>query len=85
MTGCRTTRIWVPKDDIFTPRHKTDWLETTVDNVDWATARVAVICECRNIWLQTKMFGITIDARDIYVYPEDNSCPFTSASESDEE
>ena len=41
-----------------------------------------MVCEARSIWLQPKMYGVSIEARDIIVYPEDDSCP-TDDSDSD--
>ena len=84
VTGSRQTRYWVPKEGITTPKHRSDWEPTTMDRVDWSTARVAVLCEARNLWLQARLYGVTVDARDIYIYPEDNTCPFSS-DESEEE
>ena len=78
MVGSRKTRFYLPKEGITTPRHNKDWETTTMDSVDWSNARVAVLCEARNLWLQARLYGITVDARDIYIYPEDNTCPFSS-------
>ena len=38
----------------------------------------------RSVWLQPKMYGVSLEARDILVFPEDDSDPFPSDEEDDE-
>ena len=50
-------------------------IAATVDEVDWGSAKVNMVCEARGLWVQPRMYGVSIEARDIIVYPEDDSCP----------
>ena len=40
-----------------------------------------LVAEARSIWLQPSQMGVTIDATDIQVFPEDQSDPFSDGSE----
>ena len=37
---------------------------------------MAVIVEVRSVWLQPHQMGLTVDATEIMVHPEDDSCGF---------
>ena len=43
-----------------------------------------MIYEARSVWLRPKMYGVSIEARDILVFPEDTSDPFPDSEEDDE-
>ena len=75
MTGARPCRLWIKKE-------LEEKRRATVEEVDWTTAKVNMVCEARSVWLQPRMYGVSIEARDIIVYPEDDSCP-TDDSDSD--
>ena len=32
-------------------------------------------CQARSLWVQPKMYGVSLEARDIVVYPEYNNNP----------
>ena len=62
-TGANPTRIWI------------EGKRVKAEDVPWTNARVAMVCEARSLWVQPKMHGVSIEARDIMVYPEYNHCP----------
>ena len=56
-------------------------VRVAADDVDWSNARAQVLVECRSLWIQPKMYGVSIEARDILIYPEDDTCPFSDDDE----
>ena len=52
-----------------------------LEQINWRAARVAIIVETRSIWMQPHQLGLTVDATEILVFPEDDSCGFSSDSE----
>ena len=55
--------------------------DTELEKVNWKYARVSVIVEIRNIWMQPHQLGATVDACEVLVHPEDDQCGFDSDSE----
>jgi len=78
----RPCRIWKAccPDQPFEERKKLTWEEA--DELDWKISKVAVIAEIRSIWMQPHQLGLTVDATEILIFPEDDACGF---SESDSE
>ena len=74
LTGARPTSIIL--------QHPDGSKKATVEEINWTSARVSMICEARSVWLQPKMYGVSIEARQIWVWPgdEDEELP----SEDDE-
>ena len=70
-TGANPTRIWIEGKRVRS------------EDVPWTNARVAMVCEARSLWVQPKMHGVSIEARQIWVWPgdEDEALP----DESDDE
>jgi len=62
-TGANPTRIWI------------DGQQVKAEDVPWTHSRVAIICQARSLWVQPKMYGVSLEARDIVVYPEYNHNP----------
>ena len=80
-TGGRPTRFYqVIRTEDKTERKKMS--EEDLEKVNWKYARVAVIVEIRNIWQQPHQLGATVDATEVLVHTEDETCGFeTSDSE----
>ena len=74
LTGTRPTSIIL--------QHPDGAKKATVEEINWTSARVSMICEARSVWLQPRMYGVSIEARQIWVWPgdEDEELP----SEDDE-
>jgi len=72
-TGANPTRIWIEGQQV------------KAEDVPWSHCRVAIVCQARSLWVQPKMYGVSLEARDIVVYPEYNNNPDELDSEEDEE
>ena len=77
MTGLRGCRIWLATEE--------GRKRVAIEDVDWRACRVQMIAEARSIWLQPTMMGNTVDTKDIQVFAEDESDPFTDGSEEEDE
>ena len=63
LTGTRPTSIIL--------QHPDGQKKATVEEINWTSARVTMVCETHNISLQPKMYGVSIEARQIWVWPGD--------------
>ena len=63
ITGARPTSIIL--------QHPDGSKKVTTDEINWTSARVSMICEARSVWVQPKMYGVSIEARQIWVWPGD--------------
>ena len=73
LTGTRPTSIIL--------QHPDGQKKATVEEINWTSARVSMICEARGVWLQPKMYGVSIEARQIWVWPGDEDEPLPDESD----
>ena len=69
-TGARPTRFY-DRD-----AGDTKMTQEELDQVSWKFARAAVIVEIRSIWVQPHQLGLTVDATEVLVHKEDDTCGF---------
>ena len=74
-SGMRPTRFY---QAVQTEEKRKRLTEEELEKVNWKYARVAVIVEIRSVWLQPHQLGLTVDASEVMVHPEDESCGFDS-------
>ena len=73
LTGTRPTSIIL--------QHPDGAKKATVEEINWTSARVSMILEARSVWLQPRMYGVSIEARQIWVWPGDEDEELPSEDE----
>ena len=51
------------------------WKKVPIEDINWKSATVWMVVEARSIWIQPRMYGVTLEAREIYVFGETESNP----------